>query len=55
MPELGLIERVFSEEDFRNLYGSYFEIQQLTKKKNYALFKGQRYKRNYWIAYLKKV
>lgn len=53
--EMNLIERVFSEEDFRKTYSAHFEIQELTKKTNYAQFKGQPYKRNYWLAYLKKV
>jgi SAM-dependent methyltransferase len=52
--ELGLTERVFTERDFRELYSQYFEIQKLLKKTNYARFGGQSYKRNYWLAYLKK-
>jgi len=53
--DMGLIERVFSHDDFVNLYSKYFEIQKLIKKTNYAQFKGQSYKRNYWLAYMKKV
>jgi SAM-dependent methyltransferase len=52
--EMNLVERVFSEEDFRRTYSKYFEIQSLTKKTNYAQFNGRPYKRNYWLAYLKK-
>lgn len=52
--EMDLIERVFSEEDFREMYGQYFEIEKLFKKTNYARFGGKRYRRNYWIASLKK-
>lgn len=51
---MNLTERVFSREDFIALYSPYFEIQQLIKKTNYAQFKGQSYKRNYWLAYMKK-
>ena len=52
--DMDLIERVFSRQDFVNLYSKYFEIQKLIKKTNYAQFKGQSYKRNYWLAYMKK-
>ena len=52
--DMNLTERVFSREDFVSTYSKYFEIQQLTIKTNYAKFKGQSYKRNYWLAYMKK-
>ena len=53
--DMNLIERVFSREDFISTYSRYFEIQELTIKTNYAKFKGQNYKRNYWLAYMKKI
>jgi len=52
--DMNLIERVFSREDFCELYGKFFKINELIKKTNYATFKNQPYKRNYWIAYLQK-
>ena len=52
--DMGLTERVFSEKDFKVTYEPCFQIISLEKKTNYARFKGQSYKRNYWIAYLKK-
>lgn len=52
--DMNLVERVFSQEDFTKMYSKYFEIQKLIKKTNYAQFKGQSYKRNYWLAYMKK-
>lgn len=52
--ELDLVERVFSEKDFREFYGKYFEIKKLVVKSGYAKFQGQNYKRNYWLAYLQK-
>jgi len=52
--DMGLTERVFSEKDFKETYGAYFDILSLEKKTNYARFKGQSYKRNYWLGYLKK-
>lgn len=53
--DMNLVERVFSRDDFVDMYSKYFEIQELIKKTNYARFKGQPYKRNYWLAYMKKV
>ena len=53
--DMGLTERVFSQDDFIGMYSQYFEIQNLDKKTNYAQFKGQPYKRNYWLAYMKKL
>ena len=53
--DMDLVERVFSHDDFVNMYSKYFKIQELIKKTNYAQFKGQSYKRNYWLAYMKKV
>jgi SAM-dependent methyltransferase len=52
--EMGLVERVFSESDFRTLYSPFFSILKLEKKSNYARFRGQNYKRNYWIAYMQR-
>ena len=52
--DMGLTERVFSREDFTALYSPYFTILRLMKKTNYTKFKGQSYKRNYWLAYMQK-
>ena len=52
--DLDLVERVFSQEDFRDLYGKHFKILELSKKTNYTRFKGQSYKRNFWLAYMQK-
>lgn len=54
MPVIGLTERVFSEKDFRVLYGEYFHIHTLIKKSNYARFDGRVFKRRYFVAYLRK-
>ncbi len=54
MPELNLVERVFSQEDFQNLYGKYFKIEKIIKRSGYAKFKGQSYKRNYLLVYMVK-
>ncbi len=53
MPGVELVERVFSEEDFREIYGSNFEILELEKISGYTSFAGQSYKRNFFISYLR--
>ncbi len=54
MPALGLVERVFSRDDFEKTYSRYFKIEKLIKESGYTRFSGQNYKRNFWVAYLKK-
>jgi len=53
--EMNLTERVFSNEDFTNMYSKYFKVQNLIRKTNYAQFNNQSYKRNYWLAYMKNI
>lgn len=53
--DIGLTERVFSKEDFVKMYGEYFKILKLEKKTNYTTFNNRLYKRDYWLAYLKKL
>lgn len=53
MPGLDLVERVFTEADFRKTYAG-FTCLRLLKKANYARFQGRSYKRQYWLAYLQK-
>lgn len=53
--DINLIERVFTQQDFVNLYSKYFKIIKLLKKTNYTRFKNQNYKRNFWLAYMKKI
>ena len=52
--DFGLTERVFSREDFLSTYGKYFKILKLEKTTHYSTFNNRVYKRNYWLAYLKK-
>jgi len=54
MKELGLFEKVFTAETFREIYGRYFKIELLLKKSGYASISGKKYKRNYLIGYLRK-
>ncbi len=53
--DMNLIEKVFTQQDFTDLYSKYFKIIKLTKKTSYTRFKGQSYKRNFWLAYMKKI
>jgi len=53
--DMNLIGRVFTRQDFVDLYSKYFEIIKLLKKTNYTRFRGQSYKRNFWLAYMKKI
>lgn len=53
-PDLGLTERVFTRQDFVDLYGKSFKIIRLQSKANYTRFNGQPYKRHFWLAYLQK-
>ncbi len=50
--DMGLTERVFTRQDFIDTYSPNFTILRLLAKTNYQRFKGQSYKRNYWLAYL---
>jgi SAM-dependent methyltransferase len=52
--DLGLVERVFTEKDLRDYYGTVFSILELSRKTSYTRFKGQSYKRNFWLAYMQK-
>ena len=54
MKDIGLTERVFSKEDFVQMYSKDFEILNMEKTTSYTSFGGQSYKRNFWLAYLKK-
>ena len=52
--EINLTERVFSREDFIKMYGQYFKILNLEKKTSYTTFNNRVYKRDYFLAYMKK-
>ncbi|OHA93942.1 MAG: hypothetical protein A2W58_01020 [Candidatus Zambryskibacteria bacterium RIFCSPHIGHO2_02_38_10.5] len=54
MPEINLTERVWSKDDFTSFYKKYFTILHLEKKTSYPRMNQRSYKRNFWIAYMKK-
>jgi len=53
-PDLDIDERVFREEDFRELFGLYFDIIELYKTTGYQRRGNQSYKRRYIVAYMRK-
>ncbi|MBU0625539.1 class I SAM-dependent methyltransferase [Patescibacteria group bacterium] len=53
--DMGLTERVFSRDDLSAVYKRYFSILLMKSKTNYSRFKGQSYKRNFWLVFLKKI
>ncbi len=54
MPSLGVVERVWSKDDFAKTYSQYFEILKLDKKTSYTRMSNRSYKRNFWLVYMKK-
>ena len=50
MPEIGLIERVFSKEDIISIYSNIGELLYLNKETHYTKFNGRSFKRNFWIG-----
>jgi SAM-dependent methyltransferase len=55
MKELGLVERVWSREDFEKYYSQYFKIIFLEKKTSYSKMNNRSYKRNFWLAYMQPI
>ena len=53
-PDLKIVEKVFTEAEFRQLYGAYFTIESLERSYHYATVAGRRYKRAYWLAHMTK-
>ncbi len=54
LPGTGMVETVFSKEDFMNTYEPLFNILKIEKTTGYQKWGNQSYKRNYWVAYLQK-
>jgi SAM-dependent methyltransferase len=53
-PDTLIVETVFSERDFKALYGQYFDIKETFKTTGYQRWHGQSFKRRYLVAYLQK-
>lgn len=54
MPKINLVERVFTENDFRELYSKYFKIDKIIKETGYSVFDGRRFKRRFILGYFEK-
>ncbi len=54
LPEVGIVERVLSEKEFRAYYEPLFTIVKLERKSGYMRVGKRLYKRQYWIGYLQK-
>lgn len=52
IPNVGLVERVFTKEDFFKTYER-FEIETMVKTTSYSKIGNQSYKRNFWICCLR--
>ncbi|MCF7831880.1 MAG: methyltransferase domain-containing protein [Candidatus Pacebacteria bacterium] len=53
-PRLHVVERVFEEKDFKQMYGNYFSVVSFDKKTGYQKWDNQSYKRRYLIAHMQK-
>jgi ubiquinone/menaquinone biosynthesis C-methylase UbiE len=53
LPGVNIEERVFSKADFLSIYSKYFKIIKIKKESGYSKFGGRKFKRNFWIVYLK--
>jgi len=54
-PMIGIYEHTWSEEEFRDFWGSEFVVHLLHKSHGYQRWGGQPYKRRYMIAYLERI
>lgn len=52
-PDLHITEKVFTRDAFNEAYGALFNIVMLERTQHYATVAGRKYKRSYWVAYLK--
>ncbi len=52
LPDVGVVERVWTREDFIRTYEKYFTIIYLEKKTTYSRMNGRSYKRNFWVGYM---
>lgn len=54
LPDIKVEEKVWSKEDFIQIYEKYFKILYMEKKSSYTRMNNRVYKRNFWICYMKK-
>jgi SAM-dependent methyltransferase len=54
LKDLGLVERVWSKEDFLEYYEKHFDVVNIEKKTSYSHMNNRSYKRNFFICYMQK-
>ena len=54
LPEQKITERVWTKQDFMDFYSPIFKILHLETKESYTTMGDRRYKRRFWIGYMKK-
>lgn len=54
LPDSEIVERVFSKFDITEMYQKYFQILEIKKDSGYTTYDNRKFKRNYWLLYLKK-
>ncbi|MHB1316807.1 MAG: class I SAM-dependent methyltransferase [Minisyncoccota bacterium] len=55
LPEQKITERVWTRKDITDLYARKFKILHLEMKESYTTMGDRRYKRRFWVGYLKKI
>ncbi len=55
IPNFGLIERVFSKKDLFDFYQEKFKILDFFKEIHYTFYGVKKYKRFFWVLYMKKM
>lgn len=55
IPSFELSERVFLKNDLLKFYSSKFKILKFEKETHYTTYDNKKYKRNFWILYMKKI
>jgi SAM-dependent methyltransferase len=55
LPEQKITERVWVKQDFIDFYSKNFKIIHLEMKESYTTMGDRRYKRHFWIGYLRKI
>jgi SAM-dependent methyltransferase len=53
-PDLGITEKTFTKQTLTDTYSPYLEIVNLERVEHYNVVAGRKYKRSYWLGYLRK-
>jgi ubiquinone/menaquinone biosynthesis C-methylase UbiE len=55
LPEQKIVERVWTKKDITDFYARRFNILHLEMKESYTTMGDRRYKRRFWLVYLRKI